>query len=346
METLPRICYVGWHAQGNLGDDAIREAVEKELNGASFVDLPLTPRAMARSMLSGLPFRLSRSTLVLGGGTCIGRRNWRHRLEFGLTMSRSQPGFAIGVGVEDPSFNGYRSYSDNRELRNWPKVLDKLQSVSVRGPLSAELLSTIGIDAPVVGDPALLLPRPNVAVVPGRVGVNVGFGDDIWGHNPDSVADQLAIACETLEQRGYQLFGVLMNEDDRKWLERSFSGLRGNVEYTLATNSSHAIAEFAKCSAVVVTRLHAAVLAAISATPMIALEYQPKCRDFAMSIKNEDCLIRTDAVSAGEIVDRVVHAMDHRVVDSTRIQTEVDRLREHLTNAYDKARANLGLVHY
>jgi polysaccharide pyruvyl transferase WcaK-like protein len=346
METVPRICYVGWHARGNLGDDAIREVVEKEFDGAMFVDLPLTPRAIASSMLSGLPFRLSRSTLVLGGGTCIGRRNWRHHLKLGMTLARTQPGFAIGVGVEDPAFNGYRSYSDNQELRNWPKILDKLQSVSVRGPLSADLLSTVGIDAPIVGDPALLLPRPDVAVVPGRVGVNLGFGDDIWGHNPDSVADQLAVACETLERRGYQLVGVLMNEDDRGWLERSFSGLRGKVEYTLATNSTHAIAELAKCSAVVVTRLHAAVLAAISATPMVALEYQPKCRDFAMSIKNEDCLIRTDAVSAGEIVDRVVHAMDDREIHARRIEAEVDRYREHLTNAYEKARTNLGLVHH
>src|SRR5664280_1122375 len=264
----PLVCYLGWHGQGNIGDDAIREAVGSALHGARFVDLPLEPRLIATSMAQGLPHRLKDSTLVLGGGTCIGRRNWRHLVRFGLALARGQPGFAIGVGVEDPAFRGHRSYSDRGELGRWPNVLKQFQSVSVRGPRSAELLSGVGVEASVVGDPALLLPRPQVEVRPGRIGVNFGFGDDLWGHDPAFVAGEMAAACRELHALDYEIVGILMSGQDRKWLEWALSGVSGQMTFVNASDSSQVISELARCSVVIVSRLHAAILASISGTPV------------------------------------------------------------------------------
>src|SRR5579862_5168872 len=53
MTTTPLACYVGWHGQGNIGDDAIREAVEIGLDGVCLIDLPLYPRAIAADMIRG-----------------------------------------------------------------------------------------------------------------------------------------------------------------------------------------------------------------------------------------------------------------------------------------------------
>jgi polysaccharide pyruvyl transferase WcaK-like protein len=341
---VPTVCYVGWHDRGNIGDDAIFEAVRDALLGAQLIDLPLYRREAALSMARVLRLRHSETTLVLGGGTCIGRRNWRAHVRRGIALANLRAAYAIGAGVEDPVFRGRHSYSDKGELKRWAPLLRSFGTVSVRGPRSADLLSTIGIDAAVVGDPALLLPRPIAAAVsPGRIGVNLGFGDDLWGHDPAAVATEMARACKVLEAQGFTFHGILLNGKDRKWTEWALREVTGPVTYVSAVNSAQALRELAGCSAVVVSRLHAAVLASISGTPAVALEYQPKCRDFALSIGTEDALLRTDTVSAGQIVGHVSAAINDRDQVSHRTLAAVALLRTRLTEAYDLAREALGL---
>jgi hypothetical protein len=339
----PKICYLGWDGHGNLGDDAIRTSVEAAFVGARFIDLPTSPRKIAAAMATGLPVRLASSTLVVGGGTCIGRRNWRRHVSFGMAVAKGSPGYAIGVGVEDPSFFGRNSYSDRDELERWKRLLRKFRSVSVRGPLSAKLLEGIDVDASVVGDPALLLPRPSLSPVQGRIGVNLGFGDDLWGHDPKHVAIEMASACALLDRQGFDLVGVLMNRGDRQWLEQAFSGVKRKVEYVDENDIYRTVNALASCSVLVASRLHAAVLAAISGTPTVALEYQPKCRDFALSINNTDLLIRTDSITASRVIDQVNSAISDRDAISKRVLERVSHLQTKLAAAYDAARQEIGL---
>ncbi len=339
----PTLCYIGWHNQGNLGDDAIREAVQSALHGAEIVDLAMQPRVIATSLASGLHRRVQDSTLVLGGGTCLGRRNWRRVVRLGTALTRGRPGYAIGAGVEDPAFVGLRSYSDRDELARWPRLLGSFRSVSVRGPRSAALLADVGVDAPVVGDPALLLPRVDVEAVEGRIGVNLGFGDDLWGHDGAGVADVMASVCAELDAAGHELVGIPMNEDDRTWLATAFRDVTRPVEIVEARTTPQVIAALASCSVAIVSRLHAAVLAALAGTPTVTLEYQPKCRDFALSIGNGDFLVRTDRVSTGTLLERTETALAERNAISNRTTDAVDHLRGCLTSAYGAARQDLGL---
>jgi polysaccharide pyruvyl transferase WcaK-like protein len=343
MLTPRSICYVGWHGQGNLGDDAIYDAVRSQLQDALFIDLPLYPRAIASSMTRALPARARRSNLLLGGGTCIGRRNWRRILQFGLSLTKGHRAFAIGAGVEDPSFVGVRSYSDKNELAKWQKILSRFEIVSVRGPQSAELLSGIGVEAEVSGDPALLLAPPTTQAVPGRIGVNLGFGDDLCGHDPQRVATEMAQACKVLSLQGHEFVGILMNKDDRKWTEMALSGVSSHVRFVNASTSERAICELAACSMVIVSRLHAAILASISGTPTVLLEYQPKCMDFARSIGNEYFSIRTDIISADLIVGKSTEAQHD--CESVRVRTldAVARLRQKLLVEYQVVRRSIQL---
>ncbi len=153
----------------------------------------------------------------------------------------------------------------------------------------------------------------------------------------------MAAACNELDALGYEIVGILMNGQDRKWLEWALSGVSGKVTFVNATDSSQVISELACCSVVIVSRLHAAILASISGTPTVALEYQPKCRDFALSIDNATSLIRTDTVSAGQIVEHVIAALDERDFRSQRTLEAVDHLRDRLISAYGEARDALGL---
>ncbi len=118
----------------------------------------------------------------MGGGTLVGVRYFRMLTKLGLAVTRNNGKYAIGVGVQDPGYTGRGSGSQNDELTKWKPILADFDSVSVRGPRSVELLADIGVTAQVTGDPALILPRPEVPVEDGLIGgVNLGYGDDLWG---------------------------------------------------------------------------------------------------------------------------------------------------------------------
>ena len=339
--TAPVVAYLGWHGRGNLGDDAIYDAVRSQLPAATFLDLPRFPHEIIRAAATGLNRSLRRSTQVVGGGTLVGRRDWRRWVKRGLALTRSNSSYAIGVGVEDPTFGGRRSGSGSDELKRWAPVLSEFHTVSVRGPRSAELLSDIGLNVEVSGDPALLLRRPDIVPEDGLIGVNLGFGDDLWGHDPQTVADEMSGALRQLSSQGYQLVGILMNSSDRRWTEAALKDVA--AEIVRPADAEAAARELARCSVAIVSRLHAGILASLSGTPVISLEYQPKCRDFALSIDDERSLIRTDELSSVAVIDRVHSALADS--SSIRIKTRaaVARLRQRLRAEYAAVGRRLGL---
>jgi polysaccharide pyruvyl transferase WcaK-like protein len=337
----PLVAYLGWHGRNNLGDDAIYDAVRSQLPGAAFVDMPCLPHEMIRSVATGLNRSLRRSTQVVGGGTLIGRRFWRRLVTRGMALTRSGGSYAIGVGVEDPVFFGRNSGSQKDELKRWAPILSEFRTVSVRGPRSAELLSGIGLNVKVSGDPALLLPRPDVDPEEGLIGVNLGFGDDLWGHDPAGVADEMAAAMKQLSAQGHRFVGILMNPEDKRWTEAALKDIRADI--VLPVDAGAAAREVARCSVAVVSRLHAGILAAVSDTPVVSLEYQPKCRDFALSIDNEHALIRTDKLTSVTVVDGVAEALADSSNIRQKTHTAVARLRERLQAEFADLACHLGL---
>jgi polysaccharide pyruvyl transferase WcaK-like protein len=338
----PIVSYLGWHGRGNIGDDAIYDAVTSQLVGARFVDLPRLPHERILSFATGLDRSLRQSVQVLGGGTLVGRRTWRRWVNRGSALTRNNGNYAIGVGVEDPDFGGRNSGSSNDELKHWGPMLSEFRTVSVRGPRSAELLADIGVDVSVSGDPALVLPTPEVTPEDGLIGVNLGFGDDLWGHDPERLTREMSSAVRQLARDGgHRFVGILMNPDDRRWTAAALEGIDADI--VAPADAAEAAKELARCTVAVTSRLHAGILAALSATPVVSLEYQPKCRDFALSIDDERSLIRTDELTSAQVVDRVRDTL----VDASNIRAtkaaEVARLRERLQAEYGSVAGHLGL---
>jgi polysaccharide pyruvyl transferase WcaK-like protein len=337
----PAVSYLGWRGQGNLGDDAIYDAVRSQLPGAEFLDMPRFPHERIQAAITGLNRSLRHSTHVVGGGTLIGRRHWRRMVNSAVALTRGQGSYAIGAGVEDPVFKGRRSGSGNSELKRWIPVLSEFNIVSVRGPRSAELLGDLGLDVKVAGDPALLLPRPDVAVEEGLIGVNLGFGDDLWGHDPETLVATMSAALNELASQGYRFLGILMNSSDARWTGAALKDVASDIVQPV--DAIAASQEFARCSVVIVSRLHAGILAALSETPVVSLEYQPKCRDFALSIDDERSLIRTDQVTATNVVDNVLAALADAPAIRIRTKAAVERLQQRLRDDYSVVRQSVGL---
>ena len=283
--------------------------------------------------------------LLLGGGTAIGRRNWRLVLRAnGLLLARSRPWYLVGAGVEDPAFQGRNSFSENGELARWKPVCGRFESVTVRGPRSVELLESVGIPARMVGDPALLH-EPETLVPPQEklLGINLGFGDDLWGHDHSRVVDELAGLVKGLAGEDWRVRAIVVNPKDepaaRECLAKA--GVTGEVVTTLTTDQF--FTAVGPCTVLVAERLHALVLAAAAGIPLVGLEYQPKCRDFLASVGAAERSVRTDLVTADILRSQVEDLAGQRAAESARLRNEVSHLRallhdevEKITSAMDR----------
>jgi len=334
--------YLGWSHRGNLGDDAILDAVTRALPEMDLVPLPLTMKEFGRMASRQTRRRLRHAHLLLGGGTVIGRRNWRLPMMANLSLTSRRPLLMIGAGVEDPVFQGRHSFSSGSELGRWVPLLREFDRVTVRGPRSARLLADAGVEATVVGDPALLLSTPSVPFEPGLLGVNLGYGSDLWSNSQITVLKEVAPALRRFQAEGWRLRFLVANLEDAQWTRFTIALAQlppQSYEVVTSVRPEVFLAQVASCEMLLGQRLHAVVLAAAAGVPSVMLEYQPKCRDFMESVAGGERSLRTDKVRAGELYESlwslashresVAQELDERVQDyRNRLEAEVVRMAQ------------------
>jgi polysaccharide pyruvyl transferase WcaK-like protein len=236
-----------------------------------------------------------------------------------------------GVGVEDPAFQGEMQHAHADELSRWTEILGAAAHLTVRGPLSARLLRDVGIEAPHVSDPALLLgpvDATGTAVRPKLLGLNIADPEDQYRGTGTRVFDACAAAVRTLlrSQWSVRLFPFTRKD---LILARAFrQALDGRVEIFPGFHDvDELLGSIAECDVLVGQRLHAVVLAAAVAVPALAVDYRPKCRDFQLSIGRGDWTVSTLDVSAALVVDRVTRLHEARSEHVRHIQDAVANAR-------------------
>jgi len=281
-----RIRYIGWLATDNLGDIAVYRALQ-ELFQPCVLD-PAAPEPDA---------------FMIGGGTLLFRRGCAEAASAAASSSRSL--FVFGSGAADPEFGEVL----NNDL--WNSVLERCFYVGVRGFRTRDVLRQLGCAQPVevMGDPALLL---EASVAPGernprQILVNICNTRDsrLWGEDNRAVRSRVVQAARGLIKRGWEITFVSFESRNDSYVEAAARDV-GGADFVTGYESLEATMDLLGRSRLVIgEKLHSIVLAAAAGTPFVALEYRPKCRDFAESVGCGPMVLRTDNFSADDILAKV-----------------------------------------
>lgn len=306
-----QVGYAGWLGHRNLGDEALFQAISTLLSPATlfpYMPTPLEIRLL-RSLKSNKTFR----AICLGGGTLIGSLPYLRIIQDAL--SHNIPVFSFGTGVLDPSFRT----DVNLYFDQWVEAFSQFEEVSVRGHLSADLLKQFGLkNVTVVGDPVLSF-AGDILFDAGEdlvLGVNVGHPLEkyIWASEKDDIIGAVARNLKSLATKGwrFRLFSVVPDDEPNHRQLAELVGSRHIECSKLYEDPYEFISDAGKCCVFLGMKLHATILAYTAFTPIIMLEYQPKCRDFMHTTNRMDYNIRMDRITSSGLADLVEQCRSER----------------------------------
>lgn len=268
--------------------------------------------------------------LVIGGGTLLGRPEWLTRAVEAQRTLRPERTVVIGTGVEPLSFGESRGTTDAETAAATGAFLRSCDYVGVRGPRSKEELEREGVQAEIVGDPALCLQR----LSGGRggaqrtVAVNLAAVRDGLESAKGQTEREIVRCASQLRSQDWRVVFFAMEKAD----ERLARGLVGGQFVVLPWRNDvpRLIKLLSSVDAVISERLHGGILAAACGTPFLQVGYKPKVYDFVESIGAE-ALVRSPRDLDGEeaasaIADGVEGGLDREICDGvSRVSSQYRR---------------------
>lgn len=324
----PKLAYIGGvHGTRNLGDEALRLAAEKIFSESCLIDYP--------RKVKSAPF-ISRISpvkhAVLAGGTLINQREiWLDVVRAYLSYIPNF--FVFGTGVGNPAF-----WKDRRN--EWAPLLKKFHYIGVRGPLSAQLLNEAGLsNIEVIGDPALVFAEQNLQKSNKQntiLGLNIGWDRvNQWG-SKEEIEFQMIRLARQAQRAGWKVKWFVVCPIDLD-ITRNIARLSSTSQDILEIYSDpyEFIRNVKTCSVFAGTRLHSVILAVCGYIPSIMLEYRPKCRDFMMSIEQQNLVVRSDSFIGENVWDIIIDIFSNHNDYSLKLFKSVQALRK---NQNEKAR--------
>ena len=268
----------GYYGFGNLGDEALLSGLVGGLKarGHHVTVLSYNPAetrrlhgAEAASRKSLLPTLLRHDALLSGGGGLLQDKTSARSLQYYLGVLRlakalGKRTIVYGQSVGPLSETGKRSVA--RALRG--------VRVAVRDEMSHKLLHTLGVEARLVADAALLLELPHTAPPPDAPVLLAPRG----GY--PVVTEALGALAARLEAQGVRVAALaLQAAEDAPHLEMMKRAAPG-LELSHPATPEEALSHIANASYVVSARLHGLILAAVAGRPFCGVVYDPKVAAF------------------------------------------------------------------
>lgn len=341
----------GAYGKGNAGDDAILEAIVKELRDID-PDLPLwvlsrRPKetrlkyrvnAFYTFRVDKFWRRLGHTRLYINGGGSLmqdvtSRRSlWFYLLTISMAHRRHNKVLMYGCGI------GPIQYPSNR--RRCARVLEKsVDAITLRDVNSKEELADMGVTKPEIilsADPTVILPAADEGTVDGLLrerglekdGAYICFTLRPWPGFEEK-ADAFAAGARYAYEK-YGLTPVFLPIEARldNAAAKKVTAKLGDVPHVIApqcTCSSHVIGMFARMKAVVSMRLHALVFAAGQGVPLVGVVYDQKVSSFLDYIGQDLYMDLKDVTAEGlcAAIDKAAARIDDREF----LLSGVERLR-------------------
>ncbi len=297
----PNACnigYIGWTVGENLGDGAMFEAAQRLCSPTELFQGVRREAVLAKFGLSGP--RVFQH-LYLGGGTLINDGHLglvEKAIDLGLEIS------TLGTGVGSSGF----ATSDECVNPKWHHLLTQFKKVGVRGPVSAQKLTNIGVrNVQIIGDLAMALTpdKPLGHLRHERFILNAAAPTQPDRHYPnDLVITALAQATKLLTELGWRPVPIAMCQDDIEPIRQVLRDAQ--VEATIEQpRTSQAFFNLARGAGIAIgVRLHCAVLSSCAGVVPLTVAYREKGLDFARSMNICEWTLQPQKMSATDLAER------------------------------------------
>ena len=341
----------GAYGRGNAGDDAILEAIVREVRQID-PDLPLwvlsrkpdetrlTYRVNSIYTFNILRFlwQMHKTQLYINGGGSLmqdatSRRSlWFYLFTIAAAKVLGNQVMMYGCGI------GPIHYPNNRKMVS--TVLQRrVDAITLRDTHSKEELDSMGITRPKIlltADPTVILPAADAATVDGMLenagldpnGKYIGFSMRPWPGFEQKV-ELFAHAADYAYEK-YGLTPVFLPIEKRldvnaaRQVTRHMKAPHAILEET--GSSAHIIGLFSRMQVVVSMRLHALVFSAGQGVPLVGVVYDPKISSFLSYIGQDLYTELGDLTLSG--LKANIDAAVSRIGDREFLEGGVARLRQ------------------
>ena len=278
VKKAVRVLVSGYYGFGNVGDEALLQALSAGLaaRGHAVTVLSRHPAETRRlhgvgaaSRRSLLPALLRHDALLSGGGGLLQDKTSARSLGYYLGVLRLAKALGKRTVVYGQSVGPLSEAGERAVARALRGV-----RVAVRDETSKDLLATLGVEARLVADAALLLEPPHVSPSPDAPVLLVPRG----GY--PVITEALGALAARLGAQGVRVAALALHAaEDAPHLEL-MKGTAPGLELLHARTPGEALAHIANASYVVSARLHGLILAAVAGRPFCGVVYDPKVAAF------------------------------------------------------------------
>lgn len=359
---MRKISIHGFYGMGNLGDEAILQALLQEMRLFSDIQVVVFSRASQqvttfhgvksvpttpgkRSDLRRLWHIKTSNLFILGGGGLLkdygaNSSSLQHWLKFLRMAQKLRIKTALwAIGVENIRYKA--------SIAGLKEILKHVDFISVRDRLSQEMLQTMGIehDVHLYTDPAVLLMTPQKRESSEylrhpkiMICIRHWFEKGQYIEKSDvnqRMLQSIAIAADSLVKQysakiDFIPLRTVPYDDDRVVADQVISYMKytDNVSsYASSPNVHEFVNLMPHYSCVIGMRLHALILATAAGIPVIGLEYMPKVRAYLESLQQSEYLVNLDTITDDTLITLIEKTFEHYDDRSQRICAEISRLQ-------------------
>ncbi len=278
-----KVLISGYYGYNNLGDEAILSTLVSKLKSYGYEVTVLSAEptltrnlhdTKARHRYRGLlPAILSHDALISGGGGLLQDKTSLRSLHYYLGVIRlakllRKKVIIYGQSVGPLSQKGKVAVANT--LRGFP--------IAVRDKASQDLLTSLGIEASLVADSALLLPVPEL---PEKKSIGVLL---IPRANYRKFTQELVKLGKAFEAQKHSIAALAMHPSEDTQEVNFLKENLPSLEVLEAKTPKQALEQIAKAYYVASVRLHGLILAARVRTPFTGIAYDPKVASFLQEV--------------------------------------------------------------